>query len=164
MKKTIFLFVLYITSYWTLGVAHAANWREVGEVPNTNITVFVDDNSLSVDHDTIVKGWVRFDYHKPREREGLMLTDYVSQRMVDCENNRYWITEGWGHSKGKPEMMQVFTSAQEWQQPVPDSEAEIASAALCMEAQSVLGKLWEKFQIAQQLQMAWRILNGVLSP
>lgn len=142
--------------------AHAAQWREVGEVGETGTIVSVDDGSLSVDHDSIVTGWVKFEYVKPQLRDGNKLTGYVSQRMVNCEINRYWAMDGWGYPSNDAEPVRLYSAVQEWQMPPPDSEAEIASAALCNEAQSFLGLAWGKFEIFSRLQTVWSILKGVM--
>jgi len=139
--------------------ATAAEWREVGTVPDGGASVYVDDASISVDHDTIVKGWVRFDYDKPQERDGHKLDSYASQRMVNCESNRYWLMDGWGTRSGGGEQVRLYSTFQEWQMPPPDSEAEIASAALCYEAKSIFGKIWDKLQIVSRLQMVWKMLR-----
>ena len=141
--------------------ACAAQWREVGEVPGTGTQVFVDDASLNVDHDTIVKGWVRFEYAKPQLRDGYKLNAYVSQRLVNCQANRYWLVDGWGY-RDKAEPVRLYSQAQGWENPAPDSENEIAAAVLCVETKSVLGGLWDKLQIAQTLQLAWRLLTAAV--
>lgn len=143
---------------------HAAQWREVGEVGETGTLVSVDDRSLSVDHDSIVTGWVKFDYAKPQERDGYKLTGYASQRMVNCEINRYWAMDSWGYPSNNGEPVRLYSTVQEWQMPPPDSEAEIASAALCSEAQSFLGLAWGRFEIFSRLQTVWSILKGAISP
>lgn len=137
--------------------AHAAEWREVGEVPDSGTIVYVDDASLSVDHDTVVKGWVKFEYDKPREHDGQKFNVYVAQRMVNCEVNRYWQMDAWGY-RDNAEPVRLFSTAQEWQTPAPDSESEIASAVLCNESRSIFGIVWDKLAIAQRLQMVWRIV------
>lgn len=145
-----------------LETAGAAQWREVGSVPDSDASVYVDDASISVDHDIIVKGWVRFDYDKPRERDGYKLTSYVSHRMVDCAANRYWLMDGWGSRSEGGEQVRIYSSFQEWQMPPPDSEAEVASAALCNEAQSFFGGAWNKLQIMNRLQLVWKIIRSAV--
>lgn len=141
--------------------SHAAQWREVGEVPETGTIVYVDDASLSVDHDTVVKGWVKFEYDKPREHDGHKFDAYVSQRMVNCEVNRYWQMDAWGY-RNNAEPMRLYSTSQEWQTPAPDSDSEIASAVLCNETKSIFGIVWDKLAIAQRLQMVWRIITSAL--
>lgn len=143
--------------------AGAAQWREVGSVPDSDASVYVDDSSISVDHDTIVKGWVRFDYEKPRERDGYKLTSYVSNRMVDCAANRYWLMDGWGTRSEGGEQVRLYSSFQEWQMPPPDSEAEVASAALCNEAKSFFGMLWDKLEIMNRLQLVWKLVQSAVT-
>ncbi len=140
---------------------YAAKWREVGEVPETGTQVFVDDASLSVDHDTVVKGWVRFEYEKLQVRDGQKLNAYASLRMVNCDVNRYWLVDGWGY-RDKAEPVRMYSTAQMWETPAPDSEDEIAAAVLCVESQSLLSSLWDKLQVAQRLQMVWRIVTSAL--
>lgn len=140
--------------------AHAGQWREVGEVGETGTIVSVDDASLSVDHDSVVTGWVRFEYPKPKERDGYKLTGYTSQRMVNCEINRYWVMDSWGYPSNNTEPVRLYSADQEWQMPPPDSEAEIAAAALCNETMSFLGI---GFDIFSRLQTVWSILKGAIS-
>ncbi len=126
----------------------------------TGTIVSVDDTSLSVDHDSIVTGWVRFEFAKPKERDGHKLTGYVSQRMVNCEINRYWVMDSWGYPSNDAEPVRLYSADQEWQMPPPDSEAEAAAAALCVETKSFLGI---GFDIFSKLQTAWSVLKGAIS-
>lgn len=141
--------------------SHAANWREVGEVPETGTIVSVDDGSLTVDHDIIVKGLVRFEFEKPRVQDGYKLDAVVSQRMVNCEVNRYWQLDAWGY-RDNAEPVRLYNATQEWQTPAPDSESEIASAVLCNETQSIFGIVWGNLAIAHRLRLAWQALTAAL--
>jgi hypothetical protein len=141
----------------------AAKWREVGEVPDSDAIVSVDETSISVDHEYIVTGWVKFEYDKPRERDGYQVTGYVTQRMVNCEVNRYWLMDGWGYPPNGAEPVRLYSTIQEWQMPPPDSESEIASAALCYEAKSVFGMLWDTLQIFQRLKLVWDIISAKIT-
>lgn len=141
----------------------AANWREVGSLPQDGITVHVDDNSLLVDHEVLVKGWVRFDYKPPREREGQVMASYTSYRMVNCETQRYWITEGWAYPPNRPEPLQVYYDSQYWRLASPDSEAEIAVAALCYETKSLFGIVWEKLSLQHNLAELWEKMRRGIS-
>ncbi|MCX7627511.1 MAG: hypothetical protein N2Z69_03760 [Methylophilaceae bacterium] len=141
-----FLLFLFFLSPWFAGMCLAANWREVGSFPDTGVRVLVDDGSLSIDHDVIVKGWVRIEYMAPRERDGLLLSAYSSQRMAHCENGRFWVGEGWGMVPDKAEPVRIYATSQEWRLPAPDSEDEIAYHALCYEARSLWGRVWDKIK------------------
>ena len=157
--------LLIMAAWMLLAATHAsqaAQWREIGEVPDTGTQVFVDDASLSVDHDTIVKGWVRFEYETPKAHDGYKLNAYVSHRMVNCQANRYWIVDGWGYRDAASEPVRLYAQSQEWESPAPDSENEIASAVLCYETKSVFGVVWEKLAIVQRLQMVWKIVTATV--
>lgn len=142
--------------------ATAAQWREVGQVPDRDTAVSVDDASMAVDHDTIVDGWVRFEYGKPQNRDGQKLNAYVSHRMVNCAINRYWLMDSYG-TRSTGEQVRLYSELQEWQMPPPDSEDEIASAALCNEAKSIFGKLWDKLEIVSRLQLVWKMLQAAIA-
>jgi hypothetical protein len=156
------LILLFLGLLATSTQVAAGQWREVGEVPERDAVVLVDDASITVDHDTIVKGWVRFDYDKPHTLDGHKLVSYVSQRMVNCETNRYWLMDGYGTTSGTAEQVRLYSSFQEWQMPPPDSEAEVASAALCNEAKSVFSSLWGTLQIANRLQLVWKLIRSAI--
>ncbi len=141
--------------------AQAAEWREVGEVEDTGTVVSVDDKSLSVDHDQIVTGWVKFEYVKPSEREGFKVISYASRRMVDCSVNRYWVTDAWGYLPNNAEPVRLYSTVQEWLIPAPDSEAEFANAALCFETTSILGLGWGRVEILSRLYSVWGVLKGL---
>lgn len=155
--RLLLLLALVLTS----SLADAAKWREVGDVPERDTIVSVDDASITVDHDTIVDGWVRFDYDKPRERDGNKLSSHVSHRMVNCAVNRYWLMDSYGTRSGG-EQVRLYSEFQEWQMPPPDSEDEIASAALCYEAKSVFGVLWDKLEIVNRLQLVWKMIRAAV--
>ena len=121
----------------------AASWREVGGFPDTGVKVYVDEASLAVDHDIIAKGWVRFEYSVPRQRDGKQLIGHSSLRMVNCQDHRYWISEGWGYLPNTAEPVRLYSDSQEWQLPAPDSESEIALDALCFEAKSLFDIVWD---------------------
>jgi len=139
--------------------AHAALWREVGTVEETGTQVSVDDSTLAVDRGSIVTGWVKFDFAKPQERDGQKLSGYISHRMVDCAANRYWVMEGWGYPSSNAEPVRLYSTTQEWQMPPPDSEAEIASAALCVESQTI----FEQLGITARLQIVWGMLQTFIN-
>jgi hypothetical protein len=141
--------------------AQAAEWREVGEVEDTGTIVSVDDKSLSVDHDQIVTGWVKFEYVKPSEREGYKVISYASRRMVDCSVNRYWVTDAWGYLPNNAEPVRLYSTVQEWLMPAPDSEAEFANAALCFETASILGWGKDRYVIFARLYSVLGILKGL---
>ncbi len=148
------------TTLLLASVAQAAEWREVGEVEDTGTVVSVDDKSLSVDHDQIVTGWVKFEYAKPSERDGYKVIGHASRRMVDCSVNRYWVTDAWGYLPNNAEPVRLYSTVQEWQLPAPDSEAEIANAALCFETTSVLGLGWGRLEILSRLHSVWGVLKS----
>jgi hypothetical protein len=106
--------------------------------------VYVDDSSVKVDHDTVVSGWVRFEYPQPREIDGRKMAAQNSLRMVNCEDRRYWITEAWAYPADHGEPVQLYSSFQEWQLAAPESEAQVALDALCYETKSLFGILWDK--------------------
>lgn len=135
--------------------AYAAEWREVGVAPGSGTLVYVDDASLSVDHDTVVKGWVKFQYDRPREHDGQKFDVYVAQRMVNCEVNRYWQMDAWGY-RNNADPVRLYSTAQEWQTPAPDSDSEIASAVLCNETKSIFGIIWDDLAIGHRLQIVWQ--------
>ena len=119
----------------------AADWHEVGTVMEPSITVYVDHDTLKVDHDVVVQGWVRYDYAQPQPEAGLPLSRQTARQMVNCESRRYWTTERWGYpSSGGAQV--PLPGTQEWQLAPPDSEAEMAVQALCAETQSVFGWVW----------------------
>lgn len=158
MLRLLLLYLLVFAS-----AANAAQWREVGEMDSGTL-VSVDDKSLSVDHDSIVTGWIKFEFAKPQLRDGQKLTGYVSQRMVDCASNRYWVMDSWGYPPSNAEPVRLYSTAQEWQLPPPDSEAEIANAALCFETTSFLGLTWGRLEILSRLYSVFSLLKGVGAP
>jgi len=161
MSRYLFAWLLLAATMFSLP-AHAAKWREVGEVPETGTIVSVDESSLIVDHDTIVKGWVRLEYDKPRERDGYKVDAIATQRMVNCEVNRHWQMEEWGY-RNNADPVRLYSTSQEWQTPAPDSDSEVASAVLCNAGKSIFGVIWDQLAIAQRLQMVWRLVTAVLS-
>lgn len=128
-------------------LSRAADWHEVqGKGADGAAKVFVDHDSLVVDHDYVVRGWVRFDYATPRERDGNILTGVRAQHIVNCEEHRYWIAESWGVLKNGGDPVRLYNVSQEWQLPIPDSESEAAVWALCYESKSLFGILWDKIK------------------
>lgn len=142
--------------------ATGAEWRVVGAVPGEGVKVSVDDASLKVDHEYIAKGWVRFDYDKPRERYGQQLMGYASHRQVNCEENRFWVEESWGYPGAQAEPVRLYSAAQEWQMPAPGSEAEIASAALCYETKSIFSTFMQGRTIFSTLWDIWKLISSVV--
>lgn len=141
---------------------HAGQWREVGEVPDTGTIVYVDESSVMVDHDTIVKGWVKLEYDKPRIRDGQKVEAIATHRMVNCEVNRYWQMDEWGY-RSNADPVRFYSGSQEWDTPAPDSDSEVASAVICNAGRSFLGVIWDQVAIAQRLQMVWRLITAALS-
>lgn len=123
----------------------SADWLEVAGFPDKGIKVYVDEASLTAEHEPVVQGWVRFSYDKPRTLSGEPLLGHSSLRMVDCRERRYWVVENWGY-RPDDTRVRLHSSAQEWQLAPPDSEDQVALDALCLSARSLPGVLWDKAQ------------------
>ena len=143
MKIRLALFFSLTLSFLSALPCQAASWREVGGFPDNGVKVYVDEASLKVDHDIVAKGWVRFEYSVPRQRDGMPLIGHSSLRMANCQDHRYWISEGWGYLPNTAEPIRLYNDSQEWQLPAPDSESEIALNALCFEAKSLFDIVWD---------------------
>jgi hypothetical protein len=130
----------------------AANWTEFRgrAVPGT--TVFVDDSSVEIDRDTIVKGWVKFEYDTPKMINGKVVIGRMTQRAVNCETGRFWVTEDWLNVKnsGDPIPLAITGNEQQWQKAAPSSEAEMALDALCYNNKSTLGSAWDTVKEAYE--------------
>lgn len=130
----------------------AANWTEFRgrAVPGTR--VFVDDNSVEIDRDTIVKGWVKFDYDTPRVIDGKVVIGRMTERAVNCENGRFWITADWLNVKNSvdPIPLAIAGKDQQWQTAAPSSESEMARDALCYANKSLFGRGWDTVQEAYE--------------
>jgi hypothetical protein len=130
----------------------AANWTEFRgrAVPGTR--VYVDDNSVEIDRDIIVKGWVKFEYDTPKMIEGKLVIGRMTQRAVNCENGRYWVTEDWLNVKNgaDPIPLAIAGNNQQWQKAAPSSEAEMAQDALCYANKSLFGSTWDTVKEAYE--------------
>lgn len=124
---------------------YAANWEEFRGKAMEATTVFVDSGSAEIEHDTVVKGWVKFEYEKPKYQNGREVISRMTYRTVNCENGRYWVTEDWLTVKNSvdPILLPTNSGAQEWQKAPPSSEAEMAVDALCYETKSLFGVAWD---------------------
>lgn len=136
--------VLLVVMATASPLAFAASWSEFGNLNNGATRVSVDEDSVSIEHDLVVKGWVRFDYGSPKSIMGNQLTGHVSYRMVNCESGRQWLVEDWGQPASSPEPVSLMVSTNEWKFPPPGSESSLAMDALCYQAKSVFGVLWDK--------------------
>lgn len=124
---------------------YAADWEEFRGRAVEGATAFVDKNSVEIDRDTIVKGWVKFEYNKPKSNDGWEVTSRVTYRMVNCETNRYWTVEDMLNVKNRidPIPLERMGFAQQWQIPVPGTESSMVVEALCYETRSMFGGLWD---------------------
>lgn len=134
------LLVLTLISFSAIaGICHAAEWNEMDDLPSTfGLQVFVDDASYDA-KGAIRQAWVRMDYTKPREKEGRMLKSYFSHRIVNCDTRRYYITQSYGFAAESGEEVPFNTLNQEWLLAVPDTESDIAMAAICHEPRNDFG-------------------------
>lgn len=125
---------------------YAADWKAARGKPLGDTAVFVDGNSVEVEHDTVVKGWVKFEYGKPKKYNGAEVTSRVTYRLANCETHRYRVMEDMLNMKNgiEPIRLDVSGNAQQWEVPPPGTEAEAARDALCYETRSMLGQLWDK--------------------
>ena len=129
----------------------AANWEEFRgrSVPGT--VVFVDEHSIEVEHDTLVKGWVKFEYAAPKRINGKVVTGRLTHRAVNCDTGRYWVMEDWLNVKnGDVIPLEIAGNAQEWQKTAPSSEAEMAQEALCYTTKSIFGEAWDTVKESYQ--------------
>ena len=124
---------------------YAANWEEFRGKSVEATNVFVDQNSVEIEHDTAVKGWVKFEYDTPKYQNGKEVVSRMTYRTVNCANGRYWVMEDWLNVKNSvdPILLATNSGAQEWQKPAPSSEAEMALEALCYETKSIFGSAWD---------------------
>lgn len=125
---------------------YAADWKMARGKPLADTAVFVDGNSTDVEHDTVVKGWVKFEYSKPKRYNGVEATSHVTYRLANCETHRYRVMEDMLNVKNgiEPIRLEVSGNAQQWEVPPPGTEAEAALDALCYETRSLLGQLWDR--------------------
>lgn len=142
MLVRVFISIAFLSLLGTTP-AQSANWKEAGTLIDRETTVYVDTASIRVDRDIVAQGWVRFDYQKPRQLNGHSLSRHTSLRMANCESKRYWISEWWGYPVNGSEPTPLASRIEGWQAPTPDSEDEIAVQALCHEARSIFGKMWD---------------------
>lgn len=124
---------------------YAADWEEFRGKAIDGVTAFVDKNSVEIDRDTIVKGWVKFEYAKPKSNDGWQVTSRVTYRMVNCETNRFWTVEDMLNVKNRidPIPLERMGFDQQWQIPVPGTESSMVVEALCYETHSMFGALWD---------------------
>lgn len=127
---------------------YAADWKEARGKPLSDANVFVDGNSTNVEHDTVVKGWVKFEYSKPKKHNGVEVMSRVTYRLANCETRRYRVVEDMLNVKNgiEPIQLEVSGNAGQWEVPPPGTEAEAALDALCYETRSMLGQLWDKVE------------------
>jgi len=121
------------------GSCQAAEWNEMDDLPATfGVQVFVDEASYDA-KGAMRQAWIRMDYPKPREKEGRMLSSYFSHRLVNCDTRRYFITESFGTVAETGEQVPFNSVMQEWLLVVPDSESDMAMAAICHEPRNDFG-------------------------
>lgn len=120
--------------------ATAAEWNEMDDLPSSyGVRVYLDNASYEAER-AIRRAWVRMDYAKPREKEGYLLTRYVSHRIVNCDTRRYYITQSMGYIADRPDPVYFnHPNDQEWKLAVPDGESDIAMAIICTEPRNDFG-------------------------
>ncbi|HEY8085063.1 MAG TPA: surface-adhesin E family protein [Methylophilaceae bacterium] len=123
----------------------AADWQEFRGRAVPGATVYRDDNSVQIDRDTVVEGWVKIEYSTPKNIGGHQVISRTTHRAVNCSNGRYWVMEDWLNvSDGSdPIPLSIGDNAQEWQKAAPSSEAEMALDALCYSNKSTFGTAWD---------------------
>jgi hypothetical protein len=134
MRRTALLLLLLLPY-----AAHAARWKEI---PSTlpDVIVSIDPASIIVT-DYVVKGWIKFDYRVPREHQSKLLVEESSERMVNCQEHTFWVIEGYGQPKGGGDPIRIYSTAEYWTTPSPDSKDEVAYIGLCQESKSLMGKI-----------------------
>jgi hypothetical protein len=123
----------------------AADWQEFRGRSVPGATVYRDDNSIQVDRDTIVEGWVRIEYSTPKNVNGHEVISRTTHRAVNCGNGRYWVIDDWLNVRdgGEPIALGIGDNAQQWQKAAPSSEAEMVLDALCYSTKSSVGTAWD---------------------
>jgi hypothetical protein len=114
--------------------------------------VFWDDNSLTIERDTVVEGWVKLEYTTPRNVYGQVVISRMTHRAVNCATGRYWIMEDWLNLKngGDPIQLAITGNEQQWQKAPPSSEAEMTLDALCYATKSSFGEAWDTVKEAYE--------------
>lgn len=136
---------IFVLGMLAASVGQAANWDQFGTLSD-GTKVSVDENSIKIDHDQVVKGWVRFDYVAPKTILGNKLTGHVSYRMANCENGRQWVVEDWGNTANSLDPVSLLVPMNEWSVPIPGSESSSAMDALCYQTKSYFGVMWDKIK------------------
>jgi hypothetical protein len=123
---------------------YAADWEQFRGRYDVSTKVFVDDSSVEIEHDTVVKGWVKLEYPAPQTRDGIKMISHSTYRMANCDTRRYWVLEDWANPGGSVEPVRLeISNVQEWRVATPGSESEMALDALCYETRSLLGMAWD---------------------
>lgn len=133
------------TIYFGTAPLYAADWTEFRGKAQEATLVFVDERSLVIERDTVVGGWVKFEYTKPKYQNGQEIVSRVTHRLANCETGRYWVTEDMLNVKNglNPIPLPISSTHQEWQKITPSSDAEMAFDALCYQTKSMFGNAWD---------------------
>lgn len=133
--------------------SHAAEWQEV-KSPVPGVSVSIDSSSINTT-EYIVKGWVKFDYKVPREYQGKQLSQETSQRQVNCQEKIFWVMDGYGLPRDGSEPIRIYSTAEYWMTPAPDSKDEVAYLALCQKAKSLMDI------VIEHADKAFQVIRGI---
>jgi hypothetical protein len=133
-------------------MAQAANWEVFRGRSVAGTTAFWDANSVEIEHDKVVKGWVKLEYSTPRNINGNQVVSRMTHRAVNCATGRYWVMEDWLNVRNGRDPIQLAIGAneQQWQKAAPESEGEMALDALCYATKSFFDEAWDSVKEAYE--------------
>ena len=92
----------------------ATNWKSITESEDGNASLLVDEESIQLSSNGVVRAWLKLVNKKPQSVESKLIASYLDYREFNCAERRarslktiYYYTDGTNESSGEDEWLYV---------------------------------------------------------
>jgi hypothetical protein len=114
MKKLVVSSILVSLSIIYFSAGEAANWKSITESEDGNTSLFVDEESIQLSSNGVMRAWLKLVNKKPQDVESKFISSYLDYREFNCAERRarslktiYYYTDGTNESSGEDEWLYV---------------------------------------------------------
>jgi hypothetical protein len=114
MKKLVVSSILVSLSIIYFSAGEAANWKSITESEDGNTSLFVDEESIQLSSNGVMRAWLKLVNKKPQDVESKFISSYLDYREFNCAQRRarslktiYYYTDGTNESSGEDEWLYV---------------------------------------------------------
>jgi len=132
MRGSFIIFLLSIGLLLLSVSAEGANWELITRSKDSNVSVFIDTDSIRHISKRVVRAWTKFIFIKPKPSDSKELVEALAYEEHDCaEIKKHDLQITFKHSDGTSDSMTNPNPAKDWSYITPDTLQSAVHDYLC---------------------------------